>query len=109
MTILELVPSHVTPGSLADEFTNPSGELLSPSRVTFGSLADEFTNPSGELLSPSRVTFGSLADEFTSPSGVMFSFSNVIFVHSPSCGIRVPAACLVALETFYARSSCFLL
>ena len=87
MSLLELVPCHVTPGALADEFTSPSDVLLSPSRVTPGALADEVTRPCGELL----------------------SLSNVIFVHSSSCGFRVPAACLVASETLYAREPCSLL
>ena len=108
------MPSHVTPGALADEFTSPSGVLfrpvvsllyLLPRHVTPGALADVFTSHSGVLLSPSRVTFGALADEFRSHSGVLLSLSNVIFVHTASCGIRVPAACLVESETFYARAS----
>ena len=77
---------------------------LLPSDVTPGALADEFTSPIGVSLSPSRVTPGALADEFTSSSGVSLSLSNVISDHSASCGFRVPAACLVVSETLYARA-----
>ena len=48
VSLLELLPSHVTPCALV-------------SRVIPGALADEFTSPRGAFLSPSRVTPGSLA------------------------------------------------
>ena len=39
MSNLDLLASNVAPGDLADEFTSPSGVLLSPSHVTPGVLA----------------------------------------------------------------------
>ena len=51
VSLLELLPSRVTPGAFAGEFLSSSGVLFSPSRITRGSLADEFTSPSGILLS----------------------------------------------------------
>ena len=49
VSLLELLPSHVTPGLL-------------PSRVTPGTLAGEFLISCGVLLSPRRVTPAHLAE-----------------------------------------------
>ena len=146
MLVLDLLPSHVTPGAFTDAFTSPSGVLLSPSQVIPGALGSHVTSwalgqschswstcPVASLLEllpanlqvpaaycfrpvvsllyllPRHVTPGALADVFTSHSGVLLSLSNVIFVHSASCGIRVPASCLVSSETLYASASGFFL
>ena len=67
MSVLEHLPSHVTPGVLAQSshFLNscPVMSLLEllPRRVTPGSLPDEFLSSRGELIAHSCVNLGALA------------------------------------------------
>ena len=98
LSLLDPSPSHVTPGTLADEFTSPSGVLLLPSHVTPGAHAQSchswssrrriyksqrliaFAQSSHSCIScpvmsllqhlSSRVTPGVLAGEFLSSRGV---------------------------------------
>ena len=124
MSLLELSPTHVTPGALAVHVTTgaralschswsscPVMLLLELSPTNLQVQATYCFRPVVSLLDllPSHVTPGALADEVTRPCGELLSLSNVIFVHSSSCGFRVPAACLVASETLYARAHCSLL
>ena len=100
MSFLELLPSHDTPGSLAQSrhFLNSCPVMthlnLLPSHVTSESISQSclFLNscPVMSLLEllHSHVTPGALADEVTRPCGELLSLSNVIFVHSSSCGFR---------------------
>ena len=99
--LLDHLPSRVTFGALADEFTSLSGVLLSPSLVTFLALADEFPSPSGVLLSPSRVTPGSLAQSCHSWSTrrrIYKSQRRIAFAQSCHSWISCPVVSLLELS-----------
>ena len=67
MSLLEILPIRVTPGSLPREFRNSRRELLSPSVVNLGALALScyFLNSCPDMslleLLPRRVTPAALA------------------------------------------------
>ena len=73
MSLLELLPSHVTPGALAQ-----SGHILNSCPVM--SLLELF---------PYRVTPGAPAGESLSSSGVMLSASHVTWNSCPEMSLLV--------------------
>ena len=83
MSLLELLPSCVTPGVPDGEFLISSDVLLSPSRVNPGSRARSCHSRSScpvvslQDLLPSHVAHGALVGESISSSGVLHSPSRL--------------------------------
>ena len=74
MSLLELLPCHVTPGARALSYQRLE---LVPCHFTPEALADEFTSPCDVLLSPSRVTLGSIAQSCHSCSSRRRSYKSL--------------------------------